>query len=119
MTANPASGGGTWLGSNVPVTYTTTTTNGSVYISTTPNYGSYPYPSVYPTLPTSYPPFATNPLDGLLVPAGPGKLTAPQLDQLLREHAFIEMAGSEFCLFCYALDLYKTRLDHIFVINEE
>lgn len=67
-------------------------------------------------------PFVGAPRDGLFIPglqSGATKLTPVQLEQLIREHTFIEMAGSNFCLFCFALDHYRTRLEHLFVISEE
>lgn len=62
-------------------------------------------------------PFVGNPLDFLA--KGPTKLTPDQLAVLLREHTFIEMQNSTYCLFCYALDQYRDRSDHVFVIREE
>lgn len=64
-------------------------------------------------------PFASqpNPMDFLM--KGPNKLTPDQLALLLREHTFIEMRNSAYCLFCYALDQYRDRGDHLFVISEE
>lgn len=58
-----------------------------------------------------------NPMDFLM--KGPNKLTPDQLALLLREHTFIEMRNSAYCLFCYALDQYRDRGDHLFVISEE
>jgi hypothetical protein len=103
-------GGGGW--------HTTTTTNGRMYMG-----GGYTFTS--PTIVTS-PPFAPiaplpdNPFEDLF-PAVKrvGKLTQAQTDLLLREHHFIPMEGSSFCLFCFALDMYRDATDHIFVISEE
>lgn len=128
MTTASANDGGTWSGLNSSGTYHIT--NGQYYSSG----GAYTYPTTttvpYITVPNTgivttpgvISPFVqTSPMfPDLVYPAsGPGKLTPVQLAQLMREHTFIEMEGSEYCLFCFALDQYKTRLDHIFVISEE
>lgn len=65
-------------------------------------------------------PFTTtaNPLDGLLR-GGARKLNPLQLGQLLREHQFIPFENEDLCLFCYALDIYRTQMEHAFVIREE
>lgn len=63
------------------------------------------------------------PLDTFLIqpfPLAPGgRLTPGQLAQLLSEHTFIAMGSSDYCLFCYALDHYRSSAEHIFVIHEE
>lgn len=68
------------------------------------------------TLPAGSPCYDAGALIG---PKGASKLDVAQLSQLMREHTFIPMAGSNFCLFCYALDLYRDAEEHIFVISEE
>lgn len=119
--------GGTWS-ANTPATFTTVTTTPGGYITTTTTNvpligGGGGVGQVQPYITTSpgiVRPFTSVGLRDLLVSSqGAGKLTQTQLDQLMREHTFVEMGNSEFCLFCYALDQYRTRLDHIFVISEE
>lgn len=100
-------GGGYYGGGGSFYPYVTTTTTGI---------------NVNPGIVTPFTP-ASNLQEFLLsgVPGvgGANKLTPVQLNQLMREHTFVEMQDSDFCLFCYALDQFKTRLDHIFVIREE
>lgn len=85
--------------------------------------GSSGYPYIYtlPSAPTTITlPTLPNPLDALLAPSGgPNKLTPPQLSRLMSGHRFIQMDNSDYCLFCYALDMYRNRTDHLFVISEE
>jgi hypothetical protein len=59
--------------------------------------------------------------NGLIYPSHPNlrQLTRTQLDQLLREHRFIPMDNSSYCLYCFALDHYRDAAQHLFVISEE
>lgn len=47
------------------------------------------------------------------------RLSASQLSTLLALHRFVPMDGNDFCLFCYALDLYRHESEHWFLISEE
>jgi hypothetical protein len=55
----------------------------------------------------------------LLRGGGPNKLTQLQIERLM-QHEFIPVEdGHPYCLLCFALDVYRTRHDHDFVIHEE
>lgn len=47
-------------------------------------------------------------------------LTTEQFELLMREHTFIGMGeNTPFCLFCYALDQFRTESQHEHIIHEE
>lgn len=79
-----------------------------------------PIPIMYPSLPQAFPntvgvqPF----LD--VLQGTRNRLTPAQLATLVAAHDFVPMDdGNDFCLFCFALDLYRGRLDHQYVIHED
>lgn len=93
-------------------------------------YSWYPYPSspnkTGPLIGPARGPITVTPFPELTIPGNPfqtnegrAKLTPAQMDYLLREHPFMPMEQGQFCLFCYALDTFRTEADHIFVISEE
>lgn len=117
-----ASGGrGTWISATSGTTSTyppaVTTSNGLIASAGAAVSISTYLSGVNGGLITPFTPYGPDYLMSTL--PGVGKLTPPQLAQLLRDHTFIEMDNSDFCLFCYALDQYRPRTDHIFVISEE
>lgn len=123
---NLSAAGGGWYGAGGGgggYAYTTTSTpgiytTGPWYPTTTPYILPQPWDVTTNPVVTPFPP-GVNPADGLLAPRGISKITPSQLNRLLREHTFVEMDTCDFCLFCYALDQFRTRADHIFVISEE
>lgn len=50
---------------------------------------------------------------------GNARLTPDQMKFLLAEHGFMNMDNAEYCLLCFALDQYRTRAEHMYVIHEE
>lgn len=120
-------GTNTWTGDVMQITGSATGLGGGGGNSITniyPSTGGYTYinpiyqhPPLLPNLVTtggSIQPF----LD--VLQNGRNKLSPAQLAQLVAAHQFVPMDdGHEYCLFCYALDLYRTRLDHEYVIHED
>lgn len=97
----------------------TTASGGSGGAATWTSSGTSSYPGYLNGLPPLGPasPFVAT--SGGLLPGGVNRLNHAQMAVLLAEHKFIAMDGGDYCLFCFALDLYRNRLDHLFVIREE
>ena len=84
-------------------------------------------PTTSPYLTTTVPLVTTTigPIDGalygstLIKPKGIDKLTPAEGELLLRAHRFIPMEHGPYCLFCFALDIYRDQRAHEFVISEE
>lgn len=94
--------------------YTTPTVQGSLQVVISGSSGGinsvYGYPTVAPLTTTTM---------SIAPMTGAGKLAQSQLNQLMASHTFIPLDSSDHCLFCYALDMWRTRSQHDFVISEE
>lgn len=81
------------------------------------SYPSYPFVTTQPVIT----PFedAQTILDRMMQGIGKQKITPVQLQTLMDSHQFVEMDTTNYCLFCYALDQYRTEADHQHMIREE
>lgn len=81
--------------------------------------GTATYPGYLQGASTTFAPITSQVFTTTSMVIGNNRLTPDQLAFVLAQHRFLPMDGSGYCLFCYALDLLRTKVDHLFVIREE
>lgn len=81
--------------------------------------GTATYPGYLQGASTTFAPITSQVFTTTSMVIGNNRLTPDQLAFVLAQHRFLPMDGSGYCLFCYALDLFRTKVDHLFVIREE